>query len=160
MGYPLGFTYVSGPVFMREFNVASAATFKANNPVVLNGAGNIVESLATMQTIAGFANHDAANSVPPGKVLVMVPTERAIFSGIVAAGLTASTLSSGVTLGHTKTGNYFYLTSAATSTATAIYVVVPREDGSTLDSTDSSVWVQVIGNQTRPHHLNVPTQVI
>lgn len=157
MGYQPGFTYVSGPTFIREFNLASASTVKANNPVMLNGASDIIESLATAQTIAGFILHDAANSVPAGKCLVTIPTERAIFASIVTGGVAASGLSSGATLGQAKTGNFFYVTGSPT---TAIYVVVPREDGSTIDSTDSSVFVQVIGQQVRPFNLAAPAQVI
>lgn len=157
MAYPIGFTYVSGPAFIREFNVSSAATFKAYQPVMLNGAGDIIESLATAQTLAGFALHDAANSVPPGKVLVMVPTERAIFASIVTTGVAASALSSGATLIYSKSGNSFFLN---TSTTTAQFVVVPREDGSTIDSTDSSIFVMVIGQQIRPFNLSAPAQVI
>ena len=157
MAYQPGFTYVSGPVQLREFNLASTATVKANNPVMLNGASDIIESLATSQVFAGFIQHDAANSVPAGKCLVLVPTERAIFASIVTGGVAASGLSSGATLGHAKTGNNFYVTGSPT---TAIYVVVPREDGSTIDSTDSSVWVQVIGQQIRPFNLQAPAQTI
>ena len=157
MAYPPGFTYVYGPVQIREFNLTSTTTVKINNPVMISGAGTIIESLATAQTLAGFIQHDAANSVPPGKCLVMVPSERAVFASIVTGGVAASALSSGATLGHAKTGNNFYVTGSPT---TAIYVVVPREDGSTVDSTDSSVWVQVIGQQHRPFGLEVPTQVI
>lgn len=157
MAYQPGFTYVSGPVFIREFNLTSTATVKQNNPVMISGAGTIIESLATSQTLAGFIQHDAVNSVPAGKCLVLVPTERAIFASIVTGGVAASALSSGATLGHAKTGNNFYVTGSPT---TAIYVVVPREDGTTIDSTDSSIWVQVIGQQVRPFMLAAPTQVI
>ena len=157
MAYPPGFTYVYGPVQIREFNLTSTTTVKINNPVMISGAGTIIESLATAQTLAGFIQHDAANSVPAGKCLVMVPSERAVFASIVTGGVAASALSSGATLGHAKTGNNFYVTGSPT---TAIYVVVPREDGSTIDSTDSSVWVQVIGQQHRPFGLEAPTQVI
>ena len=157
MAYQPGFTYVSGPVFIREFNLLSTTTVKANNPVMLSTGANIAESLATSQTLAGFILHDAANSVPAGKCLVQVPTERTVFASIVTGGVAASALSSGATLGHAKAGNNFYVTGSPT---TAIYVVVPREDGSTIDSTDSSIFVQVIGQQIRPFNLSVPTQVI
>ena len=157
MAYQPGFTYVSGPSFIREFNLTSTTTVKANNPVMISGAGTIIESLATAQTLAGFIIHDAANSIPAGKCLVMVPADRTVFASIVTGGVAASGLSSGATLGHAKTGNNFYVTGSPT---TAIYVVVPREDGSTIDSTDSSIFVQVIGQQQRPFGLSAPTQVI
>ena len=157
MAYSPGFTYVSGPVFIREFNLTSTTTVKGGNPVMISGAGTIIESLATAQTLAGFIIHDAVNSIPSGKCLVQVPADRTVFASIVTGGVAASALSSGATLGHAKTGNFFYVTGSPT---TAIYVVVPREDGSTIDSTDSSVFVQVIGQQVRPFGLAAPTQVI
>jgi len=148
MAYPVGFTYISGPMFVREFNLTSTATFKQNNPVVISGAGTIIESGGTTNTIAGFAVHDAANSVPAGKVLVMIPAEgRTVFASIVTTGVAASALSSGATLGMAKSGNSWYATGSPT---TALFVVVPREDGSTIDSTDSSIFIQVLGGVVRP----------
>jgi hypothetical protein len=158
MAYPVGFTYVSGPLFIREFNLTSTTTVKGIQPVMISGAGTIIESLATSQTLAGFILHDAVNSVPAGKCLVAVPADgRTIWASIVTTGVAASALSSGATLGMAKSGNSWYLTGSPT---TAIFVVVPREDGSTIDSTDSSIFVQVIGQQVRPFALAAPTQVI
>jgi hypothetical protein len=158
MAYRPGFTYVSGPEpVIREFNLTSTATVRQGNPVMVGGAGTIIESLATAQTLAGFINHDAVDSLPAGKCLVSVPQLGTIFASIVTGGVGASALSSGATLGHAKTGNNFYVTGSPT---TAIYVVVPRGDGSTVDSADSSIWVQVIGQQVRPFGLIDPIQVL
>jgi hypothetical protein len=154
------FTYVSGPLFIREFNLNSAATVKQGMPVRLNGAGNLIESQGTDSILAGFILHDAVNSVPSGKALVAVPGDgRTIFVATAAAGVTASLASSGLTLGQIKSGNSWFL-SASGSTVSAMYVVVPREDGSTLDSTDSSVFVQVIGNLADPFALQLVAPVI
>jgi hypothetical protein len=158
MAYPPGFTYVSGPEpVIREFNLTSTATVRRNNPVMISGAGTIIESLATAQTLAGFIVHNAVDSLPAGKCLVAVPQSGTIFASIITGGVAASGLSSGATLGHAKTGNDFYVTGSPT---TAIYVVVPRGDGSTINSTDSSIWVQVIGQQVRPFELQAPTQTL
>jgi len=158
MGYLPGFTYVSGPEpVIREFNLNSSATVRGRNPVMLNANGDIIESLATAQTLAGFIAHNAADSLPAGKCLVAVPTAGTVFASLVTGGVAASGLSSGATLGHAKTGNYFYVTGSPT---TAIYVVVPRGDGSTVDSADSSIWVQVIGHQVRPFGLDAPAQTL
>ena len=144
------FTYVSGPLFIREFNLASAATVKQGMPVKLDGASNIIESLGSDTVLAGFILHDAVNSVPAGKCLVAVPADgRTIFAGTGNTSVTASVASSGATLGQVKSGNSWFLV-ASGSTISAMYVVVPREDGSTLDSTDSSVFVQVIASAGRP----------
>jgi hypothetical protein len=149
---------VSGPADIRAFNLASTATVKAFQPVKINAAGAIVESLGTDSVLAGFILHDAANSVPPGKCLVMVPNDDTIFAGTAAAGLTSNT-SSGQTLGVTKSGNSWYLEVSA-STKIGMFIVVLREDGSTIDSNDSSVWVQVIQGASYPFHAAVSTPVI
>ena len=160
MGHPKGgFAYVSGPLTLRSFNLASAATVKANMPVRVNGAGNIIESQGTDSILAGFITHDAANSVPPGKALVLVPTDETILVGTAASGVVASLASSQLTLGHFKSGNSWYF-DASGSTVSALYVIVPREDGSTLDSTDSSIWVQCIGAQVSPFGTTTPTIII
>lgn len=158
MAYPPGFTYVQGnDPLIREFNLTSTSTVRIGNPVMISGAGTIIESLATSQTLAGFILHNATDSVPAGKALVAVPRAESVFASIVTGGVAASALSSGATMGHAKTGNNFYLTGSPT---TAIYVVVPRPDGSTINSTDSSIWVQIIQQQIRPFGLDDPIQVI
>ena len=156
MAYVKGaFTYVSGPLFIREFNLNSAATVKQGMPVRLNGAGDLIESQGTDSVLAGFILHDAVNSVPPGKALVAVPADgRTVFVATGNTSVTASTASSGLTLGQVKSGNSWFLIKSG-STVSAMYVVVPREDGSTLDSTDSSVFVQVIGNIATPFALQL-----
>ena len=144
MAYPQGFTYVSGPVFIREFNSESTATYAALQPVMLsNNNFKITESSGTASSIVGFSMHRAVDSVPAGKVLVSIPADRTIYASICSNNIAASALSSGLTMGITKSGNTFYSV-AAGSAVTALFVIVPREDGSTIDSTDSSVWVQVL----------------
>ena len=144
MAYPQGFTYVSGPKFIREFNLASACTVVAFQPVVTDSTGSIIESLATMAWLTGFILHRAVDSVPAGKCLVMIPGERTIWASICTAGATAANLASRNTGFHVKSGNSFYFdASAHSSYASNLYTIVPREDGSTIDSTDSSIWVQV-----------------
>ena len=76
-----------------------------------------------------------------------------------AAGVTASVASSQLTLGQFKSGNSWYL-DASGSTVSALYVIVPREDGSTLDSTDSSIWVQAIQETVSPFGMDVTAIVI
>jgi hypothetical protein len=160
MGHPKGgFGYVSGPVNIRAFNLKSTATVKAFMPCRVNGAGDLIESQGTDSVFAGFILHDAVNSVPSGKALVMVPTSQTVFIGTAASGVGASTASSQLTLGQFKSGNSWYL-DASGSTVSALYVVVPREDGSTLDSTDSSIWVQAIQEVVTPYGMDVTAIVI
>ena len=149
MAYPQGFTYVSGPVFIREFNSESTATYAALQPVMLsNNNFKITESSGTASSIVGFSMHRAVDSVPAGKVLVSIPADRTIYASICSNNIAASALSSGLTMGIAKSGNTFYSV-AAGSAVTALFVIVPREDGSTIDSTDSSVWVQVLSANQR-----------
>lgn len=160
MGHPKGgFNYVSGPLSVRAFNIASAATVKAFMPCRMNGAGNIIESQGTDSILAGFILHDAANSTPAGKCLLMVGTPQTVFVGTAASGVVASNSSSQLTLGQFKSGNSWYF-DASGSTVSALYVIVPREDGSTLDSTDSSIWVQIIQAQSSPYEVTTPAIVI
>ena len=149
MAYLQGFQYVSGPVFIREFNSESTATYAALQPVMLsNNNFKITESSGTASSIVGFSMHRAVDSVPAGKVLVSIPADRTIYASICSNNIAASALSSGLTMGITKSGNTFYSV-AAGSAVTALFVIVPREDGSTIDSTDSSVWVQVLSANQR-----------
>lgn len=160
MAFPKGgFFYVSGPSSIRAFNLKSTATVKAFMPCRVNGAGDLIESQGTDSILAGFILHDAANSVPAGKALVIVGTPTTVFSGTAAAGITASTASSQLTLGQVKSGNSWYFL-ASGSTVSALYVIVPREDGSTLDSNDSSIWVQIIQAQSAPFESTTPAIVI
>jgi hypothetical protein len=160
MAFPKGgFFYVSGPSSIRAFNLKSTATVKAFMPVRVNGAGDLIESQGTDSILAGFILHDAANSVPSGKALVIVGTPTTVFAGTAASGVGASTASSQLTLGMFKSGNSWYL-DASGSTVSALFVVVPREDGSTLDSTDSSIWVQIIQAQSSPFEVTTPAIVI
>ena len=160
MGHPKGgFGYVSGPLSIRAFNLNSAATVKAFMPCRVNGAGNLIESQGTDSILAGFILHNAADSLPAGKALVMVGTPETVFVGTAAAGVAASTASSQLTLGQIKSGNSWYFSLSA-STVSALYVIVPRNDGSTLDSTDSSIWVQIIQAQSSPFEATTPAIVI
>jgi hypothetical protein len=126
-------------------NVASAATFAAFQPLRLNAASDVAESLATQNQLLGFSLARAIDSLPAGKVNVLVPTAQAIFASLTTAA--ASDVSSGVTGGMVKSGNSWYFIPSGISN---LFTVVPREDGSTLVSTDSSVWVQVNGAALRP----------
>jgi len=160
LAYPQGFTFVSGPLFVREFNLASACTVAALQPVKLDAHGDIVESLGTDSILAGFIVHRAIDSVPAGKCLVAIPADgRTVWAGICASTVTQSATSSGATLGMIKSGNSWYLSKSA-STVTAIFVVVPREDASTFDSTDSSVFVQVLGIVPRPFNESAAAPAI
>ena len=47
-----------------------------------------------------------------------------------------------------------YIIGNEDSQATPMVVVVPRDDYSTIDSADSTVWVQILGNVLSPFMSN------
>ena len=145
MAYPLGFTYVKGPIRYLLSTISSTCTVKARNPVSLTGLGRtIVEASSTQSSVWGIATHDAADSIYPGKMLVEIPTEQTIYATQVQTGVAASALSAGQAYAIEKSGNYIRLD--ADSQVTAKLLIVPRDDGSTVDSNDSSVFVSFLGN--------------
>lgn len=144
MAYPQGFSYVKGPLILQEYNQASASTFNIFSPVMIDSTGSIIESLATSGYITGFSTSLSSNSVPKGKCLVFQPNERTVIASICTTGASAANVASGSTGFHVKSGNtYFFVPSGVSAFGTNLYTVVPREDGSTIDSTDSSVWLVV-----------------
>lgn len=148
-----GWHYVKGPIYgMIWSDVSSTATFKAFNPVSL-GLGHAVEETLTSDytAIFGIAQNNAADSLPgigAGKTLVLVPTPQTVFSIKVDTDAPASELSAGQAFDIEKRGNY--IEGDEDSATTPFVVVVPRDDWSTIDSTDSSVYVNILGNRIGP----------
>lgn len=155
MGYPSrGFTYIQGPLELRLSTVSSTATFKAGNPVTYSDDRTLIEAGSDTSLIVGIAQADAANSIGgtlAGKCLIGIPTAQTIFVAKVNGGVDVSLLSSGATLGLAKNGNYLEV---GTSNASETVIIVPRGDGTTIDSTDSSVYVQFLGNVLSPFGSN------
>ena len=149
-----GWHYVKGPIYgMIWSDVSSTATFKAFNPVCIGSKGYAVaEALdSDVTAIYGIAQNDAADSLPgigAGKTLVLVPTEKTVFSIKVGTGAPASELSVGQAFDIEKSGNY--IIGNEDSATTPFVVIVPRDDWSTIDSTDSSVYVNILGNRIGP----------
>lgn len=152
MAYPDGFTYVSGPYDLRRFVVASTATFVARNPVTISGARTIIESNTTRFYIAGIAQNDAANSIYGSEILVHVPTEQTVYAVKVPTGVAASALSAGFAYNIAKSNNYFRVDTS--SQASACVMIVPRGDGSTINSADSTVYVQFLKDFLGPYASN------
>jgi hypothetical protein len=160
MGYPSkGFTYIQGPLCMRLSTVSSTATFKAGNPVTYSDDRTIIEAGSDTSVIVGIAQADAANSIGgtlAGKILIGIPTSETVFVAKVNGGVAASLLSSGATLGLVKNGNYLEV---GTSNGSETVVIVERGDGTTVDSADSSVYVQFLGNVVGPYGSNAGTPI-
>lgn len=145
MAYPNGFNYVSGPLRYVLSTVSSTATFKGRNPVTLNDDRSVGEAASDTTALFGIASHDAADSIYAGKCLIEVPTEQTVYAVKVQTGVATSALSIGQSYGIEKSGNYLRLD--ADSQATAFLTIVPRDDGSTCDSADSTVFVTILGNK-------------
>lgn len=153
MAYPNGFHYVSGPYDIRRFNVLSTATFLAGNPVMLSGARVCIEaSSATAPYIAGIAMNDAADSIYGSEILVLVPNEQTVFAAKVQTGVAASALSAGFAYATEKSGNYIRVDTD--SQATPKVMIVPRGDGTTIDSADSTVFVSFLKDVIGPYGSN------
>ena len=143
MAYPDGFNYVSGPLRYVLSTVSSTATFKARVPVTLSNDRTLIEVASDTSEIFGIAHHDASDSIYPGKCLVEVPTDQTVYAVKVDTDVAASKLSIGEGYTLEKSGNYLRVNDA--SQASAFVVIVPRDDGSTVDSADSTVFVTILG---------------
>ena len=153
MAYPNGFSYVKGPVEFVLSTLSSTCTVRARNPVTVGGLGRtIIEAASTSTTIYGIAVHDAADSIYPGKMLVEIPTPGTVYATKIQTGVATSLTSAGQAYGIEKSGNYLRLD--ADSAQTALIKIVPRGDYTTVDSTDSSVYVQFLGNALGVFHSN------
>lgn len=152
MAYPDGFTYISGPYEMRRMNILSTATFVGRNPVSLNGARVVIEATAINGSVIGVAQNDAASSIYGGEILILVPQENTVFATKVQTGVAASALSAGIAYAIEKSGNFLRVDTD--SQATAKVIIVPRGDGTTVDSADSSVFVQFLKDVLTPFASN------
>lgn len=145
MAYQNGWTYVSGPVKYVLSTVSSTATFKGRNPVTLSDDRTLIEAASDSTAIFGIAAHDAANSIYAGKCLVEIPTADTIYAIKIATDAAASEISAGQSIDIEKSGNF--IIGNEDSQTTPFVTIVPRDDGTTLDSADSTVWVHIHGNK-------------
>lgn len=148
MPYPDGWTYVSGPIKYVWSDVSSTATFIGRNPVTLSDDRTVIEAASDSTAIFGIAANSAADSLPgvgSGKVLVEVPTADTIYAIKIGTGAATSEVSAGQSFEIEKSGNF--IIGNEDSQTTAMVTVVPRDDGTTLDSTDSTVFVNILGNR-------------
>ena len=149
MPYPtLGFRYIQGQSELRRSAVSSTATFLAGNPVTLSDDRTLIEADSDSTAIFGIAENDAADTLPgtqSGLILVRVPYPDTVFALPVQTDAASSILSIGQSYNIEKSGNHFRLDTD--SQGTSMVTIVPRGDGSTIDSADSSVYVQFLGDR-------------
>lgn len=152
MGYPPGFTYVSGEYHLQAMPVHSTFTFAKRNPLSVDGAGTVSQYSAGAGNICGISTSDSSQSYAiagTNYVDVLVPEGDTIFANKGATGIATSA--------YTAYGAYNlalnteHLRVDTTSTVSKIVEVVPRGDGtSDADSTDSSVFVRILPNWLKP----------
>jgi len=144
MAYPNGFTYVSGGIAGRFWStVSSTATFRAFNPVTLSDDRTLIEAASDMSAFFGIAQNNAADSiggVGAGKCLVEVPLPETVYAVKIQTGVAASAISVGQAYGIEKSGNYLRLDTD--SQTTPMLTIVGRQNGTVIDSADSSVFVR------------------
>ena len=148
MAYQNGWSYVNGPFKNVWSDVSSTATFVAHNLVTLSDDRTVIEAASDSSAVFGIARHDAADSlggVLAGKILVEVPTADTVYAIKIGTAAAASEISAGQSFEIEKSGNY--LIGNEDSATTPMVTVVPRDDGSTLDSADSTVFVNILGNR-------------
>lgn len=154
--YPKGFSYVKGTFQLYTSAMSSTATFKGGNPLIPVLGYTVDQPASSVVTqIVGIAQHDAANSIRAGYVSIQRLFPDTVFATQVQTGVAASALSAGLVYGIEKSGNYFRLDTD--SKTTPVLVIVPRDDGSTIDSADSSVWVQFLGQIIGPFTSSTST---
>lgn len=148
MAYPNGFTYVSGPIAGRVLStISSTATFRSNNPVTLSDDRTLIEADSDTTAIFGIALADAANSIAgalSGKCLVEIPTPQTVYAVKIQTGVAGSVISVGQSYGIEKSGNHMRLDTD--SQATPMVTILGRQDGTVIDSADSSIHVTWLGN--------------
>jgi hypothetical protein len=149
MAYQDGFTYVKGPIKYVWSDMSSTCTVLARNPVTLGLGHTVVEAAdSDVTSFFGIAAHDAADSlggVLAGKMLVEVPQAETIYALKCGTAGTASEFSAGQSIDLEKVANYTI--GNEDSQATPVVTIVPRDDGSTIDSADSTVFVHFLGNK-------------
>ena len=150
MAYQNGFTYIQGPFEMRKSTVSIAGSggFKRGDPVTLDDDRAVIGAASDTSYIFGIAMHDAGDSIGGTQTSlaeILIPTAQTVFACKITGGLAASALSVGEALSiASASGRIGFL--GTRSAGTEHCVIVPRGDGSTIDSADSSVYVQFIGN--------------
>ena len=125
----------------------------ARNPVTLSNDRTVIEAASDTTAIFGIATNNAADSLPgslSGKVLIEIPTDETVYAIKIGTGAATSEVSIGQSFEIEKSGNFLignFLIGNEDSQGTNMVIVVPRDDGATLDSADSTVFVTILGER-------------
>jgi hypothetical protein len=157
--YPNGFSLLKGPRETFMSVISSTATFVKGQPLTYSDDRTLLEAVSDTTAVVGVAMHDAADTLPgPYAGVALVQKVLPGQTWVCQAGNphVTSGLSAGQTLGLEKSGNY----SVASSTGTRHVVIVPRDDGSTtVDSADSSIFVEFLGDVRGLHASNASVNI-
>ena len=155
--YADGFSYVKGPFETFVSTISSTATFRKGAPVTYSDDRTLIEADSDTTAVVGIAMHDAANSVYAGKALVQKILPNTIFATKIETDVDASAISAGQSYGIEKSGNNLRLD--VDSQATPFVTIVPREDGTIINSGDSSVWVTFLQDKVGMYASNASVSV-
>lgn len=152
---PGGFRYRSGPYKIRRYLTTSATTFRGGQLVTFLSAATsneVGEVAGTGNTLVGVAvstanSYGSIGSDVSNYVEVLVPEEDTVFESKVTTVAT-SNYTPGAVFDFEKFGNYHEIT---TSANTPFVVIVPRDDGTTVDSTNSTVLVCFLKTRLEAH---------
>src|SRR5574341_1560486 len=142
-----GFEYRSGPFECYLSTISSTATFRAGNPLTLSDDRTLIEAASDTTAVVGIALSNAADSLGgslAGKALVLKLLPGMVFETTVQTGVASSALSTAQSYGIEKSGNFLRID--PDSQATVLVSIVGYPDGTTVDSTNSSVMVQFLQN--------------
>ena len=127
-----GFRPVRGNWETREFDTASAATFRQWAPVKFDGARNLIEATSATTFILGVALQASVDSFPAGKVQVAIPRDRsAVARCKVQTGVATSATSIGQAYNIEKSGNNLRIDTD--SQASALVEIVGAVDSATSE---------------------------
>jgi hypothetical protein len=155
--YADGFSYVKGPFETFVSVISSTATFRKGAPLTFSDDRTLIEADSDTTALVGIALHDAANSVYAGKALVQKILPNTVFATKIETDATASILSAGQSYNIEKSGNNLRLD--VDSQASPRVTIVPREDGTTVLSNDSSVWVTFLQDFVGLYASNASVQI-
>lgn len=155
--YADGFSYVKGPFETFVSTISSTATFRKGAPLTLSDDRSLIEADSDSTALVGIAMHDAANSVYAGKALVQKILPNTIFATKIETDVASSLISAGQSYNIEKSGNNLRLD--VDSQSTPMVTIVPREDGTTINSGDSSVWVTFLQDKIGLYASNASVSI-
>lgn len=143
-----GFQYVEGPNSVRWSTVSSTASFDVGAPVSFAILGSTVVHADSVDTVYGVAQSRSDKSLGgplAGKVPIMIPMPGTVFEAPVDTDLTAAEAAPG-SIHAIEINGGIARVNEAINTSGQIILVERGTSGSALDSANSSVLCQFLGD--------------